>query len=196
MRAVAYHGKRDVRVDTVPDPRIEEPTDAIVRVTSSGICGSDLHLYEVLGAFMDEGDILGHEPMGIVEEVGSDVKQIKPGSSARASVGWRSSTSTRRRARNRTWPSSAPTKPSTSTSARGWLRRSSGGELGQVTKQRVHPGDLVEGALAPCTAAALQQRWERVELIAAVQSVAVAAGERECFPEHLVDGPQPAFGVR
>ncbi len=79
MRAVAYHGKRDVRVDTVPDPTIEEPTDAIVRVTSSGICGSDLHLYEVLGAFMDEGDILGHEPMGIVEEVGSDVKQIKPG---------------------------------------------------------------------------------------------------------------------
>ncbi|HEY1518028.1 MAG TPA: zinc-dependent alcohol dehydrogenase [Solirubrobacteraceae bacterium] len=79
MRAVAYHGKRDVRVDTVPDPRIEEPTDAIVRVTSTGICGSDLHLYEVLGAFMDEGDILGHEPMGIVEEVGSEVRQIKPG---------------------------------------------------------------------------------------------------------------------
>ena len=79
MKAVTYHGKRDVRVDTVPDPTIEEPTDAIVRVTSTGICGSDLHLYEVLGAFMDEGDILGHEPMGIVEEVGSDVKQIKPG---------------------------------------------------------------------------------------------------------------------
>ena len=79
MRAVAYHGKRDVRVDTVPDPTIEEPTDAIVRITSTGICGSDLHLYEVLGAFMDEGDILGHEPMGIVEEVGSEVTQIKPG---------------------------------------------------------------------------------------------------------------------
>lgn len=79
MRAVAYHGKRDVRVDTVPDPTIEEPTDAIVRITSTGICGSDLHLYEVLGPFMDEGDILGHEPMGIVEAVGSDVKQIKPG---------------------------------------------------------------------------------------------------------------------
>jgi threonine dehydrogenase-like Zn-dependent dehydrogenase len=79
MKAVTYHGKRDVRVDEVPDPTIEDPTDAIVRVTSSGICGSDLHLYEVMGAFMDEGDILGHEPMGIVEEVGSEVTQIKPG---------------------------------------------------------------------------------------------------------------------
>ena len=79
MKAVAYHGKRDVRVDTVPDPAIEEPTDAIVRVTSTGICGSDLHLYEVLGAFMDEGDILGHEPMGVVEAVGSAVTQIQPG---------------------------------------------------------------------------------------------------------------------
>ncbi len=79
MKAVTYHGKRDVRVDTVPDPTIEKPTDAIVRVTATGICGSDLHLYEVMGAFMDEGDILGHEPMGIVEEVGSEVKGIKPG---------------------------------------------------------------------------------------------------------------------
>jgi len=79
MKAVTYHGKRDVRVDTVPDPTIEQPTDAIVRITSSGICGSDLHLYEVMGAFMDEGDILGHEPMGIVEAVGSEVSQIKPG---------------------------------------------------------------------------------------------------------------------
>jgi threonine dehydrogenase-like Zn-dependent dehydrogenase len=79
MRAVTYHGKRDVRVDTVPDPTIEEPTDAIIRVTSSGICGSDLHLYEVMGPFMGEGDILGHEPMGIVEEVGSEVSHIQPG---------------------------------------------------------------------------------------------------------------------
>ncbi len=79
MRALTYHGKRDVRVDTVPDPTIEEPTDAIVRITSSGICGSDLHLYEVLGAFIDEGDVLGHEPMGVVEEVGSEVSHIKPG---------------------------------------------------------------------------------------------------------------------
>ncbi len=79
MKAVTFHGKRDVRVDEVPDPTIEQPTDAIVRITSSAICGSDLHLYEVMGAFMDEGDILGHEPMGIVEEVGPGVQHIKAG---------------------------------------------------------------------------------------------------------------------
>ncbi|WP_183341387.1 zinc-dependent alcohol dehydrogenase [Conexibacter arvalis] len=79
MRAVAWHGTRDVRVDTVPDPTIEQPTDAIVRITSTAICGSDLHLYEVLGAFIDEGDVLGHEPMGVVEAVGSEVTQIRPG---------------------------------------------------------------------------------------------------------------------
>ena len=79
MRALTWHGKRDVRLDTVPDPSIQEPTDAIIRVTSSGICGSDLHLYEVLGPYIDEGDILGHEPMGIVEEVGSEVTHIAPG---------------------------------------------------------------------------------------------------------------------
>ena len=79
MKAVAWHGKRDVRVDTVPDPSIQEPTDAIIRVTSTGICGSDLHLYEVLGIFIDAGDILGHEPMGIVEEVGPEVTHIKAG---------------------------------------------------------------------------------------------------------------------
>ncbi len=79
MKALTWHGNHDVRVDTVPDPSIEEPTDAIIRVTSSGICGSDLHLYEVLGAFIDAGDILGHEPMGIVEEVGSEVKNISRG---------------------------------------------------------------------------------------------------------------------
>jgi threonine dehydrogenase-like Zn-dependent dehydrogenase len=79
MKAVTWHGKRDVRVDTVEDPKLREPTDAIIRVTSTGICGSDLHLYEVLGAFMGEGDILGHEPMGIVEEVGAGVTNLKPG---------------------------------------------------------------------------------------------------------------------
>jgi threonine dehydrogenase-like Zn-dependent dehydrogenase len=79
MKAVTWHGKRDVRVDTVPDPTIEAPTDAIIRVTSSGICGSDLHLYEVLGPFMGQGDILGHEPMGIVEEVGSEVTELSVG---------------------------------------------------------------------------------------------------------------------
>ncbi|OZF07879.1 glutathione-dependent formaldehyde dehydrogenase [Rhodococcus sp. 15-1154-1] len=79
MKAVTYQGKRKVSVDTVPDPRIEEPTDAIIKVTTTNICGSDLHLYEVLGAFMSEGDILGHEPMGIVEEVGPDVGNLKVG---------------------------------------------------------------------------------------------------------------------
>jgi threonine dehydrogenase-like Zn-dependent dehydrogenase len=79
MKAVAWHGTRDVRVDTVPDPVIEQPTDAIVRVTSTGICGSDLHLYEVLGPYLAPGDILGHEPMGIVEAVGPDVTHITAG---------------------------------------------------------------------------------------------------------------------
>jgi len=79
MKALTWHGRRDVRVDEVPDPTIEQPTDAIVRVTSTAICGSDLHLYEVLGPFLDEGDILGHEPMGIVEEVGAEVSHIAPG---------------------------------------------------------------------------------------------------------------------
>ncbi|MDB5063613.1 MAG: fdh, partial [Chloroflexi bacterium] len=79
MKAVTWHGRRDVRVETVPDPVIQQPTDVIVRVTSSGICGSDLHLYEVLGAFMGKGDILGHEPMGIVEEVGGEVSAVVRG---------------------------------------------------------------------------------------------------------------------
>jgi threonine dehydrogenase-like Zn-dependent dehydrogenase len=79
MKAVTFHGKRDVRVDTVPDPSIEAPTDAVVRITSTGICGSDLHLYEVMGPFIEEGDVLGHEPMGVVEEVGGEVEHIKPG---------------------------------------------------------------------------------------------------------------------
>jgi threonine dehydrogenase-like Zn-dependent dehydrogenase len=79
MRAAVWQGKRDVRVETVPDPTIEARTDAIVRVTTTGLCGSDLHLYEVLAPFMSPGDILGHEPMGIVEAVGSEVTQIQPG---------------------------------------------------------------------------------------------------------------------
>ena len=79
MKALTWHGKRDVRVDEVPDPRIEQPTDALVRVTTTAICGSDLHLYEVMGPFMGEGDILGHEPMGIVEEVGIEVTDLSPG---------------------------------------------------------------------------------------------------------------------
>ncbi|MGI5347840.1 zinc-dependent alcohol dehydrogenase [Streptomyces sp. CA-250714] len=79
MRALTYQGKRNVSVETVPDPEITEPDDVIVRVTTSGICGSDLHLYEVLGPFLDEGDILGHEPMGVVEEVGPEVAALSPG---------------------------------------------------------------------------------------------------------------------
>ncbi|EID52930.1 zinc-dependent alcohol dehydrogenase [Saccharomonospora xinjiangensis] len=79
MKAVTWQGKRNVRVEEVPDPKIEKPTDAVIRVTSTGICGSDLHLYEVLGAFLEPGDILGHEPMGIVEEVGAEVENLKPG---------------------------------------------------------------------------------------------------------------------
>ncbi|MET8338339.1 zinc-dependent alcohol dehydrogenase [Streptosporangium canum] len=79
MKALTWHGKRDVRVEEVSDPAIKEPTDAIVRLTTTAICGSDLHLYEVLGPFIGEGDILGHEPMGIVEEVGAEVTHIKPG---------------------------------------------------------------------------------------------------------------------
>ena len=79
MKAVVWHGKEDVRVDNVPDPIIQEPTDAIVRVTSTAICGSDLHLYSKLYPIMREGDIIGHEPMGIVEEVGADVEHIGPG---------------------------------------------------------------------------------------------------------------------
>ncbi len=79
MKAVTWHAKRDIRVDEVADPVIKEANDAIIKVTSSGICGSDLHLYEVLGPFLQPGDILGHEPMGIVEEVGSDITNIAPG---------------------------------------------------------------------------------------------------------------------
>lgn len=79
MRAVTWQGKRDVRVETVPDPTIQEPTDAIIAISTTNICGSDLHLYEVLGPFMTPGDILGHEPMGTVVEVGSEVKNLAPG---------------------------------------------------------------------------------------------------------------------
>jgi threonine dehydrogenase-like Zn-dependent dehydrogenase len=79
MKAVVWHGKEDVRVDNVPDPTIREPTDAIVRVTSTAICGSDLHLYAKLSPVMRRGDIIGHEPMGVVEEVGRGVEHIVPG---------------------------------------------------------------------------------------------------------------------
>ncbi|MFI0238646.1 alcohol dehydrogenase catalytic domain-containing protein [Streptomyces sp. NPDC016845] len=79
MRALTWQGKRDVRVEEVPDPRIEKPDDIIVQVTSTGICGSDLHLYEVLGPYLDPGDILGHEPMGVVAEIGPEVTELAVG---------------------------------------------------------------------------------------------------------------------
>jgi threonine dehydrogenase-like Zn-dependent dehydrogenase len=79
MKAVTWQGKRDVRVESVPDPKIQQPTDAIIEVTSTNICGSDLHLYEILGAFMKPGDILGHEPMGVVREVGEDTGDLRIG---------------------------------------------------------------------------------------------------------------------
>src|SRR5215217_5752259 len=79
VKALTWQGKRSVSVAEVPDPVIQEPTDAIVRITSTAICGSDLHLYEVLGPYMHKGDVLGHEPMGIVEEVGAGVTNLKVG---------------------------------------------------------------------------------------------------------------------
>lgn len=79
MRALTWHAPKDVRVEDVPDPVIQEPTDAIIRVTSTAICGSDLHLYEPLGPFLSKGDVLGHETMGVVEEVGSEVTHISVG---------------------------------------------------------------------------------------------------------------------
>lgn len=79
MRALTWQGKRSVKVQEVADPRIVEPTDAVIRVTSTAICGSDLHLYELFAPFLEKGDVLGHEPMGIVEEVGSAVADLQPG---------------------------------------------------------------------------------------------------------------------
>lgn len=79
MKAVTWQGKRNIKVEQVPDPVIQEPTDIIIKVTSTCICGSDLHLYEVMAPFMDKGDIMGHEPMGIVQEIGSEITNVKVG---------------------------------------------------------------------------------------------------------------------
>ncbi len=79
MRALTWQGKRTVTVEDVPEPRIQEPTDAVIRVTSTAICGSDLHLYELFGPFLAKGDVLGHESMGVVEQVGSAVTRLAPG---------------------------------------------------------------------------------------------------------------------
>jgi threonine dehydrogenase-like Zn-dependent dehydrogenase len=79
MKALTWQGKRSVGAEDVPDPVIQDPGDAIVRITSTAICGSDLHLYEVLAPYMHKGDIIGHEPMGVVEEVGSRVTSLRQG---------------------------------------------------------------------------------------------------------------------
>ncbi|WP_121256480.1 zinc-dependent alcohol dehydrogenase [Nocardioides ferulae] len=79
MKAVTWHGRKDMRVEEVPDPTIQEPTDVIVRITSTALCGSDLHLYDPLTPFMTPGDVVGHEPMGIVEAVGAEVTSLKIG---------------------------------------------------------------------------------------------------------------------
>ncbi|MEV6415037.1 alcohol dehydrogenase catalytic domain-containing protein [Kribbella sp. NPDC051718] len=79
MKALTWQGKRKIEYSEVPDPVIKEPTDAIIEVTSTGICGSDLHLYEVMGPYLSPGDVLGHEPMGIVVETGTEVPNLKVG---------------------------------------------------------------------------------------------------------------------
>jgi threonine dehydrogenase-like Zn-dependent dehydrogenase len=79
MKALTWQGKRKIEYSDVPDPVIKEPTDAIIEVTSTGICGSDLHLYEVMGPYLEPGDVLGHEPMGIVVETGAEVTNLKAG---------------------------------------------------------------------------------------------------------------------
>jgi threonine dehydrogenase-like Zn-dependent dehydrogenase len=79
MKAVVWHGLGDIRLDDVPEPRIEQPTDAIVRLTASAICGTDLHFVHGTGGEMVPGTILGHEGVGIVEEVGTDVRNFRPG---------------------------------------------------------------------------------------------------------------------
>ena len=79
MRALTWQGKQDVRVETVTDPTIIDPTDVIIEVTTTGLCGSDLHLYDPLGPFLHAGDVLGHEPMGRVVETGSAISDLKVG---------------------------------------------------------------------------------------------------------------------
>jgi threonine dehydrogenase-like Zn-dependent dehydrogenase len=79
MKALTWHGRGHVKYEEVPDPSIVDPTDAIIRITSTAICGSDLHLYDLFNPFMEKGDVLGHEPMGIVEEVGHEVRRLKKG---------------------------------------------------------------------------------------------------------------------
>lgn len=79
MKAVVFHKIGDIRLEDVPEPKIQEPTDAIVRITASAICGTDLHMVRGTMPGMEPGTILGHEGVGIVEEVGSNVRNLRPG---------------------------------------------------------------------------------------------------------------------
>jgi threonine dehydrogenase-like Zn-dependent dehydrogenase len=79
MRALTWQGNEHVEVTDVPDPHLQEPNDVIIKVTSTAICGSDLHLYGVLGPYLKPGDILGHEAMGIVQETGADITHLTAG---------------------------------------------------------------------------------------------------------------------
>lgn len=79
MKAVVFHGPGDIRLEEVPEPRIEEPTDAIVRITATAICGTDLHMIRGTMPGMEPGTILGHEAVGIVEQVGPEVRNVRPG---------------------------------------------------------------------------------------------------------------------
>ena len=79
MKAVVYHGVGDIRLDEVPEPKIQQPTDAIVRLTATAICGTDLHFVRGTVSGMKAGTILGHEGVGIVEDVGKAVRNFKPG---------------------------------------------------------------------------------------------------------------------
>jgi threonine dehydrogenase-like Zn-dependent dehydrogenase len=79
MKALTFHGKGDMRYETVPEPKIEHPRDAIIKVTACAICGSDLHIFDGVIPGMQHGDILGHENMGEVVEVGTDNKALKVG---------------------------------------------------------------------------------------------------------------------
>ena len=79
MKALCWHGKHDIRCDTVPDPAIEHPRDAIIKMTSCAICGSDLHLYDGFMPGMKSGDVMGHEFMGEVVEVGPENSKLKVG---------------------------------------------------------------------------------------------------------------------
>ncbi|WP_375389297.1 alcohol dehydrogenase catalytic domain-containing protein [uncultured Amnibacterium sp.] len=79
MRALTWQATTSVSIEEVPDPRIEQPTDAVIRVTSAAICGSDIHLFDLFGPFLNKGDVLGHETMGVVEEVGAGVTRVRVG---------------------------------------------------------------------------------------------------------------------